>query len=96
MMLTRKGVTPNQLKIILEGVIKQYQPNTQQYWILEAIINELNTANTGNVPTGQCHLEQVAATSTSGELTATFVAYQYRQRKFHFLKHFMRLNKIFT
>jgi hypothetical protein len=83
MMTIKKGVTPNQLKITLQGIIKQCRQDSQQYTTLEAMINEINTAQTPDDLSGKCHMEQIAATSTSGDLTATFVAYQYRRGEFH-------------
>ncbi len=93
LMTVRKGVRPNMLKVALEGIIKQYERNSQQYLTLEAMINELKGGQIDNGLTGKCHMEQIAAASTTGSLNATFIAYQYREGEFQSWMNLCKLRR---
>ena len=78
--IVKKGVRPKQLSTTLKVYASKYSEGSAQHSALQSIILELDTAggDDGEDLSGRSKIEQVAAVQGTGELTATFVIYQYR------------------
>ena len=76
--IAKKGVRPQQLLITIESYLDDFKTGTKQRKDLKNIVDELREATYSNNFAGQSHTEHIGYVSDSGELTAMFIAYQYR------------------
>jgi hypothetical protein len=77
-----KGVRPHQVMEALKGCLHDYPEGSKERRSLEALINTIGLAQTEDDLRGKSFIEHIGGTTKHGELTATFLVYQFRMGKF--------------